>query len=79
MDERELIHEMLDFVAKDVDVLGSAREVAHVENILRDGSGADRQLETWARTRDMRAVVDQITADTYAGLTVAEPRAASAA
>ncbi len=78
VDERELLHEMLDFVATEVDELGSAKEVAHVENILRDGSGADRQLETWARTRDMRAVVDQITAETYAGLTVAEPHRAMA-
>jgi carboxylate-amine ligase len=76
--ERELLHEMLDFVAQEVDELGSGAEIAHVENILREGSGADRQLETWARTRDMRAVMDQITADTYAGLTVEEPRAAAA-
>ena len=74
VDERELIHEMLDFVAKEVDELGSASEIAHVENILRAGSGADRQLEVWARTRDMRAVMDQITAETYEGLTVQEPR-----
>ena len=73
VDERALLHELLDFVATEVDELGSTREVAHVENILRAGSGADRQLETWARTRDMRAVMDQITAETYAGLTVAEP------
>ena len=73
VDERELIHEMLDFVGKEVDELGSAKETAHVEKILRAGSGADRQLEAWTRTRDMRAVVDQITAETYEGLTVAEP------
>ncbi len=79
VDERELLHEMLDFVSTEVDELGSGREVAHVENILRHGSGADRQLETWARTRDMRAVMDQITADTYSGLTVAEPHGALAA
>ena len=46
------------------------KEVAHIENILREGSGADRQLAVWARTHDMRAVVDHIVAETYAGLTV---------
>ena len=79
VDERELIHEMLDFVAREVDELGSAREIAHVEKILQAGSGADRQLAAWTRHRDMRAVVDQITAETYEGLTVVEPPTRKAA
>ena len=37
VDERELIHEMLDFVGKEVDELGSANEIAHVENIPAGG------------------------------------------
>ena len=79
VDERELIHEMLDFVAREVDELGSAREIGHIESILRSGSGADRQLETWTRTQDMRAVMDRITTETYEGLTVEEPHARQAA
>ena len=77
--ERDLLHELLDFVATEVDELGSTKEVAHVENILRGGTGADRQLETWACTRDMRAVMDKITAETYADLSIAEPGRALAA
>ena len=79
VDERELIHEMLDFVAREVDELGSAKEIAHIEGILRSGSGADRQLEAWTRTQDMRAVMDRITTETYEGLTVEEPHAGQAA
>ena len=70
---------MLDFISTEVDELGSAKEIAHVEKILQAGSGADRQLEAWARTGDVRAVMDQITAETYEGLTVAEPRNQKAA
>src|SRR5436305_5841320 len=43
---RSLIHELLDFIAPEVDELGSHREVAHIERILREGTGADRQLAT---------------------------------
>jgi carboxylate-amine ligase len=65
-----------------VDELGSGREIAHIERILREGTGADRQLAVWERTQDMKAVVDQIVAETYEGLGVNEaamPAAASSA
>src|SRR5581483_9654422 len=68
MDERELLHEMLDFIATEVEELGSHAEVAHIENIIREGTGADRQLMVWERTQDMKAVVDQIIAETNEGL-----------
>jgi carboxylate-amine ligase len=42
----------------------------HIEKILREGTGADRQLATWERTQDMKAVVDQIVQETYEGLTI---------
>lgn len=68
---RSLIHEILEFIAPEVDELGSHREMAHVERILNEGTGADRQLRVWeASGRDGRAVVDQIIAETYEGLTV---------
>ncbi len=68
MDERELLHEMLDFIGAEVDELGSHEEVAHIESIIREGTGADRQLMVWERTQDMKAVVDQIVAETNEGL-----------
>src|SRR4051812_7510848 len=71
---RSLIHELLDFIAPEVDELGSHREVAHIERILREGTGADRQLATFARTNDMKAVVDQIVDETYEGLGIEQTR-----
>ena len=44
-------------------------EIAHIERIMREGTGADRQLMVWERTQDMKAVVDQIVAETNEGLT----------
>ena len=73
VDERDLIHELLEFIATEVEELGSQKEIAHVERILREGTGADRQLNTWERTRDLRAVVDQIVHETYEHLAVPEP------
>ena len=46
--------------------------MAHIERILRGGTGADRQLAVWERTQDMKAVVDQIVAETYESLEVNE-------
>lgn len=68
VETRSLIREILEFISPEVDELGSRREMAHIEKILREGTGADRQLMVWARTQDMKAVVDQIAAETYEGL-----------
>ena len=68
VDERDLLNEMLDFVSTEVEELGNQREMAHIERIIREGTGADRQLMVWERTQDMKAVVDQIIAETNEGL-----------
>ena len=70
VDERSLLNELLDFVSTEVKELGSEREMAHVERIIREGTGADRQLAAWERTQDMKAVVDHIVAETYEGLSL---------
>ena len=46
------------------------REIEHIERIMREGTGADRQLMVWERTQDMKAVVDQIVAETNEGLSL---------
>jgi carboxylate-amine ligase len=68
MDERDLLQEILEFVATELDELGSHKEMDHIERIMREGTGADRQLMVWERTQDMKAVVDQIVAETHEGL-----------
>ncbi|HEY4283939.1 MAG TPA: carboxylate-amine ligase [Chthoniobacterales bacterium] len=67
---KELIRELLEFVAGEAEQLGSQREMQHIERICREGTGADRQLAVFQRTHDMKAVVDQIVAETYEGLAV---------
>ncbi|HYY12796.1 MAG TPA: carboxylate-amine ligase [Chthoniobacterales bacterium] len=65
---RSLIEELLEFVAAEADELGSQREMEHIQRIVREGTGADRQLAAFAQTNDIKAVVDQIVAETYEGL-----------
>jgi carboxylate-amine ligase len=76
VDTRSLIYEILEFIAPEVNELGSQREIAHIERILAEGTGADRQLAVWERTHDLKAVVDHIVRETYQGLPINEAKAA---
>jgi glutamate---cysteine ligase / carboxylate-amine ligase len=67
---RSLIYELLEFISTEVVELGTQREMQHIERILREGTGADRQLAAWGRTQSMTGVVDHIVAETYEGLSV---------
>jgi len=75
VDARSLLNELLEFVSTEVNELGSEKEMAHIERIMREGTGADRQLAVWERTQDMKTVVDQIVTETYEGLNVSRPAA----
>ena len=66
--DRAVIRDPPDIVSSEVNEFGSQREMAHIERIMREGTGADRQLAAFARTQDMKAVVDQIVEETYEGL-----------
>jgi len=68
VETRSLLNELIEFVSTEIVELGSIREFEHVERIIREGTGADRQVATWERTHDMKAVVDQIVRETYDGL-----------
>ncbi|MFL6529972.1 MAG: carboxylate-amine ligase [Chthoniobacterales bacterium] len=68
VETRTLVHEILDFVDGEIDELGIRREIEHIEGILRDGTGSDRQLQAWERRHDMKDVVDLIVQETYEGL-----------
>ncbi|MBC6989723.1 carboxylate-amine ligase [Hymenobacter sp. BT491] len=65
---RALIHELLEFVDDVVDELGSRKEVEHVLNILETGTGADRQLNVFRQTNDLKQVVDFVIQETSYGL-----------
>jgi carboxylate-amine ligase len=66
--ERELIEEYLEFVDDMLDELGSRKDVEYVRQIMKMGTGADRQLRVFRETNDMKAVVDYIIEETELGL-----------
>src|SRR5206468_10914550 len=67
-EERSLLNELLEFVASEADEFGTHREMAHIERLMREGTGADRQLAAFQRTHDMKPLVDHIGAETDEGL-----------
>jgi glutamate---cysteine ligase / carboxylate-amine ligase len=75
VETRSLLNELLEFVSTEVNELGTQNEMAHIERIMREGTGADRQLAVWERTRDMKTVVDHIVAETYERLDVSREAA----
>ncbi|MFC3880768.1 carboxylate-amine ligase [Algoriphagus namhaensis] len=64
----ELIVELLEFIDDVVDELGSREEVEYVHTILKNGTGADQQLEVFEKTQDLKAVVDLITSKFQQGI-----------
>ena len=50
VDERELILETLSVVSAEVEELGVQPEIPHIEQIMCEGTGADRQLAVWELT-----------------------------
>ncbi len=65
---RELLPELVEFVDEVVDELGSRHAIEYVYHILEEGTSADRQLATFRRTGDLKAVVDQIVCETLEGV-----------
>ncbi len=68
MPARELICEYLEFIDDVLDELGSRKEIEYIHTMLKDGSGADRQLAVFRETGSLRAVVDYMASETKSGL-----------
>ncbi|HEY2434755.1 MAG TPA: carboxylate-amine ligase [Vicinamibacterales bacterium] len=64
---RELALELLEFVDDVADELGSREALQYVHTIVETGTSADRQLEVFRRTGDLRAVVQWVVEETRAG------------
>ncbi len=64
VDERQLIHEYLEFVDDVVDELGSRKECEYALTILDEGTSADRQLRVFRETEDLGKVVDHLVEET---------------
>lgn len=70
VETRAVIREIIEwFIADVVDELGSRKEVEYAFRILEEGTSADRQLATYARTGDLKDVVDQLIRETAEGVT----------
>jgi len=65
---RQLIGEILEFVSDVTAELGSEHEIAYIERIVEEGSGADRQLRVFHETNDLKQVVDYMISETEQGL-----------
>lgn len=67
--EKDLIAEYLEFVDDVLDELDCREEVNYIHTILREGTGADRQLRVYEQTGgDLKKVVDYIVAETRVGV-----------
>lgn len=64
----ELLDELLEFVDDVVDELGSRADVEYAREIMRRGTGADRQLAVFEKSGDLRDVVDYIILETKHGV-----------
>jgi carboxylate-amine ligase len=65
---RELAIELLEFVDDVVDELGSRREVEYVRRILAEGTSAERQVQIYRDTGDLRDVVRSVVEETRNGI-----------
>lgn len=72
---RNLAMELLEFIDDVVDDLGSRSALTTVHEILREGTGADRQLAVFRETNDLHAVVDFLVDDTLRGVRTSEMQA----
>ncbi len=55
------------------DELDSREELNYIHTMIERGSGADRQLQVYRDTGDLKKVVDYIIEETEAGLAEHEP------
>src|SRR6202045_4074096 len=65
---RDLIREYLEFVDEVLDELGCREEGQDIREIMKMGTGADRQLQVYRETGDMKAVMDYIIEETEVGV-----------
>jgi carboxylate-amine ligase len=62
------LEELLAFIDDVVDDLGCRKEVEYAREIVKNGTGADRQLKVFTKAGDMKKVVDYMIYETEKGL-----------
>lgn len=71
---RDLLEELLSFIDDVVDELDCRKEVEYAREILKMGTGADRQLEVFNKTKNLKKVVDYMIFETEKGAIEPEKR-----
>jgi carboxylate-amine ligase len=64
---RVLVEELLDFVSEAADIFHTQDDLDRVRTICREGTSADRQTRIFKETGSLKAVVDDLTAETTLG------------
>jgi glutamate---cysteine ligase / carboxylate-amine ligase len=72
---RQWLDQVLDFIAEDIVALGCAKDIKRLDDILTEGTSADRQIEIFARAKEagrqrltaVKEVIDWAAATTRAG------------
>jgi carboxylate-amine ligase len=66
---RQLVRELLDILAEEIDELGTRALIRPIEDILMHGTSADRQLRVFDNSEgDIKAVVDHLIRETKEGI-----------
>lgn len=65
---RDLLEELLHFIDDVVDELNCRKEVEYAREIMKMGTGADRQLAVYHKTKSLKKVVDYMISETEKGL-----------
>jgi carboxylate-amine ligase len=71
-----LAEELLEFVDDVLDDLGSRAALEPIHQIFREGTSAERQLDIYKQTGDLKEVVRHIVAETRAGVSIQASSAA---
>ena len=48
---REWLDQVLDFIAEDIEALGCAADIKHLDDIIADGTSADRQIDIFTKAK----------------------------
>ncbi|MGB5243715.1 MAG: carboxylate-amine ligase [Lutimonas sp.] len=67
VETRLLIEELLLFVDDVIDELDSRKDIENIRNMIKNGTGADRQIAVFNNTNDLTKVVDYIMEQTILG------------
>jgi carboxylate-amine ligase len=69
----ELFEELLDFVSEESERLGTMHELQRLRDVLKNGTGAQRQRKVYEETKSFEKVVEYIIRETHHGLGVEPP------